>query len=264
MFKNYDIILLQEVHTCLNFRCKYLIEAGVSAGLNYHYVTYGPSMFSKHLSNSGLLTLSRFPIIATDYISYTQYSSYDSIIEKGCNYCKVKLNPNKELHIFNTHLQSSFKLNDTEAHLTRISQLSQLKDFIIQKQNNNNIPTICAGDFNVNYYNKTELKYLYNYMLPYIDMFKDETQPSILIAYNKDGTENTNICAVCKLCKKDSDVIYTPERLDYIFYNGNIRIINKGITKNEINDKNNDFNNISDHYAMCCSFIINQVILYNS
>ena len=91
IFPYFDVILLQEVHTCLNFRCNNLIEEGFKCGLRYHYYSNGPSILSRFLSNNGLLILSKYPISSSDCMPYSKCASYDTIIEKGCDYIKIDL-----------------------------------------------------------------------------------------------------------------------------------------------------------------------------
>ena len=60
------------------------------------------------------MILSKFPIIKSDCISFNSYASYDSIMEKGCIYAKIKVSHNlKPIHIFNSHLQSSYSKEKT-------------------------------------------------------------------------------------------------------------------------------------------------------
>ena len=76
-------------------------------------------MFSKHLANNALLILSRFPIISNDYISFSKYGGYDGIIEKGCNYCKIQVGINTNIHLFNTHLCKLYYINSSCTHVSQ-------------------------------------------------------------------------------------------------------------------------------------------------
>jgi endonuclease/exonuclease/phosphatase family metal-dependent hydrolase len=259
---NYDIIALQEVHTCFNFRCNNIIENACKHGLRYHYITYASSMFSKHLANNALLILSRFPIISNDYISFSKYGGYDGIIEKGCNYCKIQVGINTNIHLFNTHLQSSFCKNDTESTSIRQLQLKQLKQFISKKESEDEkSPVVCCGDFNINYFNTLEKDYLYEIMTPLKDIYDKSTESSIDILYDKNGMENDNICNVCKLCKEDikSNYIIEKQRLDYIFFNKKntkFKLKEKKILPFNINTKKFNFEKLSDHSAMYAEFLL--------
>ena len=260
LIHDYDIIILQEVHTCFNFRCNILIENSYKHGLVHYHLTNGSSMFSKHLSNNALLILSRFPIIKNDYISYNNYSGYDGIIEKGCNYCKIEIETNKYIQLFNTHLQASFGKNDTDSHNIRLLQLKQIRKFIQEKKEIDNIsPIICCGDFNINVFNKSEKTELYNAMLPLKDIFRNSNESSIDILYDSNNMENENICNVCKLCKENINLNYSinKQRLDYIFINENdtkIKLINNKIVPFNINSKNFPFVKLSDHSALYAEF----------
>ena len=259
---SYDIILLQEVHTCFNFRCNNLIESASKHGLIYHHITYGSSMFSKHLSNNGLLILSRFPILKNDYISFNNYSGYDGIIEKGCNYCKIQIGINTNIHLFNTHLQSSVCKDDNECNNIRNLQLKQLKKFIdIKKEDEPKSPIICCGDFNINYFNLQQKNDLYKNMYPLQDLFNNDKQHTIDILYDKNDVENENICNVCKKCKEiiKCDYITDPQRLDYIFYYDHynkLKLKEKKIIPFNINTIEFGFSKLSDHSALYSEFTL--------
>lgn len=66
-------------------------------------------------TDSGLLTLSRFPIVAQDFISYPYGIFSDSIADKGVLYTaiEVTMGTHKELlHVFNTHTNASYPTNN--------------------------------------------------------------------------------------------------------------------------------------------------------
>ena len=260
-FQDFDIILLQEVHSCLNFRCNDLIKEAQQYGIYYYYFTQGPSILSKHISNNALLILSRYPILSNDYISYNNFNSFDGIIEKGCNYSKIQLSPLYHIHIFNTHLQSSFKKNDTESSNNRTKQLKQLQQFIETKIKEGD-PIIIGGDFNVDAFDVNQKKNLYNHMHPYTDVFIDSKDHTIEVPYDKNGIENNNITSICQVCKQklkqDTSNILEKQRLDYIFYdkkNTKFKLKSFDILPFLIN--NQKFTQLSDHYGITATFSIN-------
>jgi endonuclease/exonuclease/phosphatase family metal-dependent hydrolase len=258
IFPYFDIILLQEVHTCLNFRCNTLITEARRHGLFYHYCNYGPAIFSRYLSNNGLLILSKYPITASDCIAFNNCVSYDTIIEKGCNYIRVNLFPNLDIHVFNSHLQSSYQKVDKICENIRAQQLVQIKDFIKSKCNMEKDAIICGGDFNINSFNIGEYKQLNNTLSPLIDTLLGSTESTINIPYDSQGLEDNQVCTVCKKCLpqlKHMDI--EPQRLDYIYYNENhsrLKYKSSKILPLKINRPDLEFLNLSDHAALASEF----------
>ena len=265
IFPFFDIILLQEVYTCLNFRCSSLINQAAKVGFNYHYCTYSPSLMSRHLANNALLILSRYPILSTDYINFTSYGSYDSIIEKGADYIKIRIGPDLCLHTFNTHLQSSYAKKDPLTKMIRHEQLKELRNFIGSKVGKNE-PVICGGDFNINTQDHNELQTLYNTMAPYVDTHQNCPSPTFLVPYDNLGKEKTDVTILCKKCcqniknsgrktKPDLD----KQRLDYIFYDPNnqrLQLSKTQVIPFYIKNPKLDFHLLSDHFAVYSEFKI--------
>jgi len=75
---HFDIVLLQEMYSCLNSRCHNIIYKAKQRGLEYSYCNNYPTIFSRHMVGDALLILSKYPIIKTDNISFNTYASYDS------------------------------------------------------------------------------------------------------------------------------------------------------------------------------------------
>ncbi len=258
IFPYFDVILLQEVHTCLNFRCNHLITEASRHGLRYHYCNHGPSILSRYLSNNGLLILSRYPIESSDCVAFDQCASYDTIIEKGCNYIKVNVFPNLPVHIFNTHLQSSYQKNDRICENVRRCQLKQLEKFMKSKCDLHHDAIICGGDFNINSRNTTEYKLLNKILNPLTDILEGSDESSIRIAYDEKGNENNQICTVCKKCQVNiKNGLTEDQRLDYIFYNKNntrLKYKHSKILPLRINRPDIDFTSLSDHSGLYAEF----------
>lgn len=101
--------------------------------------------------DSGLLILSRYPIIAAGALCFSDLSGTDRLAAKGVLYARIKVGIKEDeyIHFFNTHLQSH---NHPE---TRFKNLEELFDFaskillpeFAEKGYLN--PVIMVGDFNV-------------------------------------------------------------------------------------------------------------------
>jgi len=257
IFPYFDIILLQEVHTCLNFRCNHIITEAAKQGLHYHYCNYGPSILSRYLSNNGLLILSRYPITSSDCVAFEKCASYDTIIEKGCNYIKIQDSSDYPIHIFNTHLQSSYQKVDPVCEQIRSCQLQQLQTFMKSKCNLKKDAVICGGDFNINSFNKKE----YGHLMSVLEHLKDPLEKSddftIIVPYDKDSKEDNSFCTVCKKCLTLDTCSLDKQRLDYIFYNHNnskLKYKTGKILPLRINRSDIGFVSLSDHSGIYVEF----------
>ena len=160
--KNFDIICFQELFTTLNDRKHRMIREGATQGLKYYLAPKVPSFFSKYLVDSGLLILSRYPILDHDFYEYFINVSGDATTDKGVLYAKIEIKKNNFLFLFNTHLQASY-FDDTQANIdftikVRAIQTEELINFIynkllkIPKKDVENGKIILAGDFNIDAY----------------------------------------------------------------------------------------------------------------
>ena len=69
-----------------------MIAYGKKCGFLYHAETEHPSLFSKFYTDSGLLILSRFPIVEQDFYRYPCGVLSDSVTDKGVLYAKIIIN----------------------------------------------------------------------------------------------------------------------------------------------------------------------------
>jgi endonuclease/exonuclease/phosphatase family metal-dependent hydrolase len=103
----FDIVCLQEVFTTFNTRKQRLISYGAKSGLSWSVVSQEPSLFSGFLTDGGLLIMSRFPIIDSEFHPYPYGVLCDAISYKGVLYAKIMIG-DKILHLFNTHTQATY------------------------------------------------------------------------------------------------------------------------------------------------------------
>ena len=168
---NFDIICFQELFTTLNDRKHKMIREAAKVGFKYHLSSKVPSFFSKYLVDSGLLILSRYEIVESDYYDYFINISGDAVTNKGILYAKIKIN-DKYLFLFNTHLQASyFDESQTNIDCTiqvRMAQVEELVNFIynklltISKEEIINGNILVVGDFNIDAHDNryAKLKYI--------------------------------------------------------------------------------------------------------
>jgi endonuclease/exonuclease/phosphatase family metal-dependent hydrolase len=103
----FDIVCLQEVFTTFNTRKQRLISYGAKSGLSWSVVSQEPSLFSGYLTDGGLLIMSRFPIVDSEFHPYPYGVLCDAISYKGVLYAKIMIR-DKILHLFNTHTQATY------------------------------------------------------------------------------------------------------------------------------------------------------------
>jgi sphingomyelin phosphodiesterase len=85
------------------------------------------------MTDGGLVTISRFPILESEFRPYTIGVFSDSISNKGVLYTKIMIK-DQYLHLFNTHMNASYfttNLDEVQASIdTREEQIELLRDFI--------------------------------------------------------------------------------------------------------------------------------------
>jgi endonuclease/exonuclease/phosphatase family metal-dependent hydrolase len=145
---NYDIICLQEVFDLLNDRKERIIQGAIERGLHYYATSPRPSFFSKELIDGGLLVLSRFPIVETDFYGFGNGTLPDLLTYKGVLYCKILIN-SEPIHVFTTHTQASYDLVDPIYRQIRKEQISVMRKIISDKLKSPQDFAIFLGDFNV-------------------------------------------------------------------------------------------------------------------
>ena len=170
--ENYDIICFQELFTTLNDRKHRMIQEGSRQGLKYYLAAKVPSFFSRYLIDSGLLILSRYPIVEHDFYEYYMNISGDSPSNKGVLYAKIEIKKHLFLFLFNTHLQSSYfddKPENINATIQiRAKQTEELINFIYNKilaipeKEIQNGKIILCGDFNIDAHDNIYAQQRYN------------------------------------------------------------------------------------------------------
>ena len=98
------------------------------------------------------MILSKYPIIESDYLTYTNSTGPDFMSSKGVIYVKIRIEETY-FHIFTTHMQSSYPTKDyvefLRYRIIRRNQLVEMKNFIDNKIHLSKDPVIITGDFNI-------------------------------------------------------------------------------------------------------------------
>jgi hypothetical protein len=137
----------------LNKRKHKLIRCATKAGFLYYADSTSPSFFTSFVVDGGLLVLSRFPILASEFKPYPYGIFSDALSQKGALYTKIQIK-DEILHLYSTHTQASyFGENQRYPILTRADQFSMLRQFIVTTLQKNNYKSgemvLIVGDFNV-------------------------------------------------------------------------------------------------------------------
>ena len=134
-----DIILFQEVFSDESNK----IVKSLNVPELYPYRSKGPAE-NGHFYNSGLVALSRFPILSNGIIEYKeQCSGWDCNSNKGAQILLIKAESWPEpIRVLNTHMQA-----ENENDNIRQQQILILNDFY-SLYKSTQLNTIFAGDFN--------------------------------------------------------------------------------------------------------------------
>lgn len=130
--KNYDFITFQEVFEKFNWRKDYILSEAEKEGLYYKYTLppwpFCTQAFQKPWFDSGLINMSRFPIVYKDFIVYKNMMLQDAFAQKGVLYTRIVHDPKHShknrlvIHMFNTHTQSD---NENISHWNKKTHLDE-------------------------------------------------------------------------------------------------------------------------------------------
>ncbi|MEM7559441.1 MAG: endonuclease/exonuclease/phosphatase family protein [Planctomycetota bacterium] len=143
---DHDVIGMCEVFDRTSRRK--IIETLKAESGDAFYFANGPARSGRHMTNSGLLLCSRFPISAQNEMTYRSASRYithgfkaDSFAAKGALHVRLQVEADLELDCFLTHLES-------QSPAARMRQVSEFCSFVEQHQNAER-PLVILGDFNI-------------------------------------------------------------------------------------------------------------------
>jgi endonuclease/exonuclease/phosphatase family metal-dependent hydrolase len=97
------------------------------------------------LVNSGLVTLSQYPIVSHQFVEFTRFTvlSADALSNKGFLACTIQL-PEQQVCFINTHLQSCEHSDYDPVVKDQLRQIFQFARGL-------SIPYVVGGDFNINH-----------------------------------------------------------------------------------------------------------------
>jgi endonuclease/exonuclease/phosphatase family metal-dependent hydrolase len=148
---DYDVITFQESFAFASRRKDKLITTARLMGYNYHIES--PRKYPWNIGvDGGLLMISRFPIKKSNIIEYPRGQHSDWLSIKGALHALIELNATRKMHLYTTHTQASYDLNNIineDDTAIRLSQFSLLHNFVHDTAKDDNEPIMIVGDLNV-------------------------------------------------------------------------------------------------------------------
>jgi len=194
---------------------------------SYHQMT--PMKSDSSLLSSGLLIVSKFPIVDVDFLTYKNCSGFDCFAQKGAQKVTLCLPNHLYVDVFNTHLESG---NNEKSKAIRLNQIDQLLSFM----NNTRqvLPfserLILLGDFNA-------------------PPFSDE-----YLAITKNGFFDTECCPV----KHPPSFANPEQRIDFIFTSSSFspydHSTNRRLSLRRSGVLTDKHSQLSDHFAIVAEF----------
>ena len=257
ILENYDIVCLQEMFAAFNTRRSRLIQLAISKGLLYSAYCPSPSFWKPQAIDGGLVILSRYPILESDFFGFGNGVFPDFFSLKGILYVKISIS-NKIIHVFTIHTQATYPSEDLEIlevyKQVRKEQLKSSVKFINSKVQFTNEPFLLVGDFNTDGKSNEYDSLIQN--LEELDMqdvlrMKYGYSPSSYGIQLPNGEPEETILSHKRENKRDVAI-------DYIFLSkqGNVSVNyeDTGVEPFYINDE--VFTRISDHYGVQTTILL--------
>ena len=160
----FDIICFQECFNVFSDRKQTLIERANEVGFRYHSTAYLPGYYGSKSWDGGQLTLSRYPILQSDFYTFKYGVLEDVMCAKGVLYNKIDISHagGKYLHTFNVHTQATYTDRTlqtyVESYVCRHEQVKEVREFVQGKLYSKESQQVdlsedivmILGDFNVN------------------------------------------------------------------------------------------------------------------
>ena len=146
----YDIVCLQEMFAASSFRMCHLVQRARELGFKWCVVPKAPKLWSRKIVDSGLVILSKHPILEYDCVNFDHPGVFsDQFADKGFQYAKILLYGHT-IHVINTHIQSDYEIHDKIAMPVKLLQYKQIKKYIELIQKDSICDIYLCGDLNCN------------------------------------------------------------------------------------------------------------------
>jgi endonuclease/exonuclease/phosphatase family metal-dependent hydrolase len=131
----YDWVTLQETFT------RFAGQLRQTKGYPFHVWQSDGGFFK---ISSGLLTLSRFPILEQDFREFGQSTDFDRFSRKGVLFTRLQVRPDLIIDLYNTHYQAQ---DFDEAEQIRLSEDNRVLTEMV-RAHDQGYPTFVQGDLN--------------------------------------------------------------------------------------------------------------------
>lgn len=112
---------------------------------DFPFISYGRR--AHHLvGGSGLITLSRYPILETEFLRYQNCVGFDCLADKGVLRTRILLPDHTQIDVYNTHLNAGVHIGLDLSDKVRERQLEQLSKWI--ESRSQDLTAIIMGDTN--------------------------------------------------------------------------------------------------------------------
>lgn len=245
----FDIVCLNEsFHFGSNVASSFITNMQ-NKGFKYIATNKPVPILSKFVIDSGVMILSKYPIIETDSISYKDGCSFDQFAMKGCVFAKIQISQKQHINVFATHLQASYEVVTEKDFNIRVNQVKDIHFLMMKHVSNDTAPTFLLGDMNIeNDSNKEYNKMIEGLQLPNYkinDTFQTMGHQEAKIA-NGNGDNNV------QTPDRDNNI---PKTIDYIFVyesKDDNRVKNFASTIEKMEISNQPYTELSDHFAVKC------------
>jgi endonuclease/exonuclease/phosphatase family metal-dependent hydrolase len=194
--RDYDVVCLNEAFQFGS----HIVDTFVnkSEDFGFRYVVSGATvpLLSRKVLDSGVLILSKYPILVTDAVVFEDGCSYDSFAAKGAVYAQIGVGRDRRIHIFASHLQASYRVVTEVDFGVRKSQSRDVKALVAKwaAQSRPGDPIILLGDMNIDSIGEQEeyTQLMQTLALPgydLIDTLKSKGHPVTLAASEEGQSE---------------------------------------------------------------------------
>uniref|UniRef100_A0A1B0B0D8 sphingomyelin phosphodiesterase n=1 Tax=Glossina palpalis gambiensis TaxID=67801 RepID=A0A1B0B0D8_9MUSC len=196
---NYDIVSLQEVWSENDSR---LLQNMTKKVLPYAHYFYSGVM------GSGLLVLSKFPIVSSIFHGWTVNGYFHRIQHadwfggKGVGLCRIRVANDRYVHVYNAHLHAEYNIKNDDYKTHRVLQAFDTAQFIDATRGDSMVQVL-AGDFNAK---PGDLSYG---ILLHISEMIDTCSSELIATYECKDNAYTSKAALAKNS--------TGQRIDHIF-----------------------------------------------
>jgi endonuclease/exonuclease/phosphatase family metal-dependent hydrolase len=142
-----DVVCLQEACSTANFRVHRMLKLAARHGFKYFISPSRPPIFSRSMVDSGLLFLSKVPIVAHDSQGLPTGIGDDAVMHKALQHARLRVGT-RDIDVYNTHVQSDYSMHSTAYERFKRDQYKFIGSRI--RSRNKKAGVILCGDLNCN------------------------------------------------------------------------------------------------------------------